>query len=295
MIRIPPRLVCAVDEDDIPSRHAWLAALPAQIEEIAARWSLQLGDPCLPGGQCAWVAPVRDGSGRELILKVGWRHREAEHEADALRLWDGDAAVRCLAADTRGDTTVLLLERCAPGVPLAAMLAEPEQDVIVAKLLRRLWTHRPPAAHPFRPLQEVCDDWAEEFQLAFEADSRGLDAGLAREGVRLLRELPRTATDEVLLCTDLHAENILAAQREPWLVIDPKPFLGDRAFDVVQHMLNCEERLASDPFALAARMADLLDLDRGRITQWLFARLVQESITDQTARTVAQQLAGPIG
>jgi streptomycin 6-kinase len=295
MIRIPPRLIHAVDEDDIPARHAWLAAIPAQIEEIAATWSLELGEPWLRAGHCAWVAPVRDAAGRELILKVGWRHREAEHEADALRLWDGDAAVRCLAAENHGDTAALLLERCVPGLPLASVLAELEQDVVVAKLLRRLSAHRPPAAHPFRALKDMCDDWADEFQVAFEADSRELDPDLAREGIRLLRQLPRTADDAVLVCTDLHAENILAAKREPWLVVDPKPLIGDPAFDVVQHMFNCEERLAADPLALAGRMAALLDLDRDRVMQWLFARSVQEAITDRTARGLAQRLAGAIG
>ena len=47
------------------------------------------------GRAMPWVGPARDGIGDELVLKVGWRHREAEHEADALRFWDGDGAVRC--------------------------------------------------------------------------------------------------------------------------------------------------------------------------------------------------------
>jgi streptomycin 6-kinase len=41
------------------------------------------------------------------------------------------------------------------------------------------------------------------------------------------RALPDTADSQVLLCTDLHGDNILAAQRAPWLVIDPKPDTGD--------------------------------------------------------------------
>jgi hypothetical protein len=52
----------------------------------------------------------------------------------------------------------------------------------------------------------------------------------------------------VLLCTDLHGDNILAAQRELWLVIDPKPYVGDPAYDLLQHMLNCEDRLAAAPW-----------------------------------------------
>ena len=81
--------------------------------------------------------------------------------------------------------------------------------------------------------------------------------GLPGIGIALFRELPATADSQVLLCTDLHGENVLAARREPWLVIDPKPYVGDPAYDVLQHMLNCEDRLAADPGALAARMADL--------------------------------------
>lgn len=83
-IRIPPQLADAVDEDDYPERLEWLAALPALVTEMASGWELELGDPYLPGGQCAWVAPARNPAGDEIVLKVGWRHREAEHEADAL-------------------------------------------------------------------------------------------------------------------------------------------------------------------------------------------------------------------
>jgi streptomycin 6-kinase len=86
-IRIPPQLSDAVDEDDYAERLDWLAALPRVVDELASAWRLELGEPYLPGGQCAWVAPARDPAGRQLVLKVGWRHREAEHEADALRFW----------------------------------------------------------------------------------------------------------------------------------------------------------------------------------------------------------------
>jgi streptomycin 6-kinase len=225
------------------------------------------------------------------VLKVGWRHREAEHEADALRFWDGDGAVRCAATRSFDDTTALLLERCVPGAQLKCSLPEPEQDVVLADLMRRLWENRPPDRHPFGSLRDMCDQWADWFELDFDSDSRGLDPGLARDGVAALRDLPRTADRSVLLSTDLHAGNVLSAQREPWLVIDPKPFIGDPAFDAVQHMLNCDERLATDPVGLAHRMADLLEVDPERAARWLFARCAQESLHDLTMRQPAQRLA----
>jgi hypothetical protein len=81
------------------------------------------------------------------VLKVGWRHREAEHEADGLRHWDGDGAVRCFATRSLEDTTALLLERCTPGRQLKGALPEPRQDEIIAGLLRRLWSRAPQDGH----------------------------------------------------------------------------------------------------------------------------------------------------
>jgi streptomycin 6-kinase len=290
-VLIPQRLRHATAEDDDPARIEWLQALPRLVDELASELGLELGEPCTPGGQCAWVAPARTGQREDLVLKVGWRHREAEREAEALRFWDGNGAIRCLAARTRRDTIALLLERCVPGDQLEQSLSEPERDVVIAGLLRRLWRRPPGAGHPFATLTDMCDAWAAAFEAELVNDSRGLDPGLGREGIATLRELPRTGERAVLLCTDLHAGNVLASQREPWLAIDPKPFIGDPAYDVVQHMLNCDERLASDPAALAARMARLLELDRERVARWLFARCVQEALFDSTMREPAKRLA----
>ena len=290
-IRIPPALADAVDEDDLAERLEWLAALPDVIEAIASDWELELGEPYLPGGRCAWVAPAREGGDDELALKVGWRHREAEHEASALRLWGGDGAVRCFRKRSLHDTTALLLERCVPGEQLGRALPEPEQDVVITGLMRRLWARRPSGGEPIGSLAAMCDLWAEWFELEFEHDSQGLDPGLAREGMAILRALPRSADRAVLLCTDLHAGNVLSARREPWLVIDPKPFIGDPAFEPVQHMFNCEERLTHDPEGLSRRMAELAELDVKRVRLWLFARCVQESIHALPMRELARRIA----
>jgi streptomycin 6-kinase len=292
-IRIPLQLYDAVHEDDRAERFAWLAALPDTVREIATDWRLGLEDPYVPGGQCAWVAPARDPAGEELVLKVGWRHRESEHEAEGLLHWDGAGAVRCLRTRTQQDTTALLLERCVPGTRLNDATPEPEQDKVIARLLRRLWERPLPDDHGFGSLQTMCALWAEWFELDYEADPHGLDRGLANEGIELLRELPRSHSRErdVLLCTDLHAGNVLAARRDPWLTIDPKPFAGDPAFDAVQHMLNCDERLATDATGLAQRMANLLEVDGERVMQWLLARCVQEAIHDPLMRGPARRLS----
>ena len=94
---LPGNLVAAAEEYDDPSsaRHAWMADLPLIVEELAERWSLAVGRPFQPGGVASWVAPARNDAGDHLVLKVGWRHDEALHEADGLLVWDGNGAVRC--------------------------------------------------------------------------------------------------------------------------------------------------------------------------------------------------------
>jgi streptomycin 6-kinase len=252
-----------------PGGPAWLDALPRLVAESAARFRVRTG-AAFPGGMTAAVLAATCADGTPAVLKVSWPHRESEHEAAALALLHGDGAVRLYATDA--DRHALLLERCEPGTPLARALPPAEQDVVIAGLLRRLWRH-PPDADPFRPLSEMCDAWAAEF-----TGAPPLDPGIVRAGLALLRALPRDATEQVLLCTDLHGENVLSASREPWLMIDPKPYVGDPAYDVVQHMLNAD-RLRSDPLGLARRLAGLLDLDAERVRLWLFARSVQQSAT----------------
>src|SRR5262249_48067665 len=91
----------------------------------------------------------------------------------------------------------------------------------------------------------------------------------------LLAELPRSAPADVLLATDLHAGNVLRARREPWLVIDPKPFVGDPAYDATQHLLNCN-RVATAPLETVRRCGGLLGVDPERVALWLAARAAAE-------------------
>lgn len=285
-LTMPSRLAVACVED---GRKAWLARLPEEISDVAARWSLTLGQPFEPGGVTSWVAPTRSAEFGDVVLKVGWWHMEGQNEAAGLREWDGDGAIRVFAEERLSPTTTaLLLERCVPGTTLSERREE-EQDVVIASLLRRLW--RPPAdVGEFRPLQEMCDYWADSFERKVAQGRGPVDAELAREGADLFRSLSSSSSQEQLLCTDLHAENVLAAEREPWLVIDPKPFVGDPTYDALQHCLNSEGRLRDDPEGLATHLADLLGLDAERLLLWLFAYCVVQSVDFPWTLEVARRI-----
>src|SRR2546422_9944930 len=111
---MPRNLVDAAERE---GRQAWLATLPTMVKELEGRWSLELGEPFQPGGQTAWVAPARSDVSGDLVLKVAWRHTEAAQEADGLREWHGEGAVRLHATEEFAETTALLLERRPPETP----------------------------------------------------------------------------------------------------------------------------------------------------------------------------------
>ena len=267
MKRIPPGLAIACRRS--AERRAWLEALPQTIRNLQDVWCLSLQEPFdNHEASCAWVARAVRGDGTPAVLKVGMPHMEGAHELQGLRFWDGCPTVRLLEADA--DLNAMLLESCEPGFSLRR-LRDVDQDVVIAGLLRRLW--RPPVVpHPFRPLGAMTNFWTEETMAA----RTWPDAGLVSEGLRLFDELSRPSSDDVLLATDLHAGNVLRAEREPWLVIDPKPFVGDRAYDATQHLFNCTDRVLMDPEATIRRFTDLLEVDYERVRLWMFARSAAE-------------------
>jgi streptomycin 6-kinase len=257
-----------------PERRAWLDRLPDLLHRYTERWALDVGEPYDHDGvSCAWVARAVRADGTSAILKAGMPHMEGDDEIAGLLFWDGDGAVRVLESDTADN--VMLLEACEPGTPLGS-LPDAEKDVIIAGLLRRLWK-QPPARPAFRHLSELMAFWSAETLAEFPA---GGDAGLMHEGIRLMEELSRPAPTDVVLVTDLHPGNVLRARREPWLMIDPKPFVGDPAYDATQYLIDCRERVMADPIGTIGRVADLLGVDAERVRLWLFARAAGEPRED---------------
>jgi streptomycin 6-kinase len=279
-VRIPERL--AANCSKTQERAEWLTRLPDVVEELQRRWTLTLDFP-FDGEEvsCSYVAAAVQTDGTPAVLKIGMPHMEAKHEIAGLRFWDGNPTVQLLAADD--DLNAMLLERCTPGTILRSM-PEAEQDVVISGLLRRLWrsTSTP---HPFRNLSSLTEYWTDE--TAARAHEWP-DAGLVHEGLRLFRELPANTTRVAPLATDLHAGNVLRAEREPWLVIDPKPFAGDPAYDATQHLLNCYARLRSDPDGTMRRFADMLGVDDERVRLWTFARAAAEPRDDWSSGRLAE-------
>jgi streptomycin 6-kinase len=231
-------------------------------DECARAWGLTLEAPL--ESEASLVIPAGDA-----VLKVNadW-HFEAEFEADALALWDGRGAVRLVARDD--ERRALLIERCRPGTRLWD--ADDDEIEVVTPLLTRLELE-PTAPHPFRTVADEADRWLEELPQQYPP-SRLLDATLD-----VFRTVDRDARH--LVNQDLHGGNVLRAEREPWLVIDPKPLVGEREIDGVGLLRN-----ADDPARWVDALAEL-GYDRERLWSWGFAHALAWDDAEKAERIYA--------
>jgi streptomycin 6-kinase len=252
----------------MPGGRAWLADLPRLAAECAERWQLDLERP-FEASNASLVIPAGD-----VVLKLNPPDDESEHEPVALRIWDGDGAVRLY--DYEPQRRALLIERCEPGSTLLEADDDDAGDVVTA-LLPRLW--KPPASE-MRRLSEVAARWAEELPRTWDAYGRPFERRLLESAVRALQELGPTQSDTVVANEDLHAGNVLRSRREPWLVIDPKPLAAERDFTPAAMVRDRMDDVVAGPRPLARlrrrldRLSSDLDLDRDRLKGWTIAHTV---------------------
>lgn len=262
----------------------WLERVPDLVKECAEEWGLRLGEPYLAGAAGYTVrADLPDGA--PAVLKLIFPHRESEHEAEALALWNGEGAVRLLEHDE--GRSAMVIERCEPGTRLAEIDADAALDVLIG-LLQRLWKT---AGEPFHTLANEAGWWVEYLPREWERAGRPFERSILDAASDALLELSSSQGEQVLLHQDLHAENVLAAQREPWLVIDPKPLVGEREFSVAPIVRSFElGARREDVLHRLDRLTSELGLDRERARWWTIGQTVawafDSAYQDQHLQTV---------
>jgi len=217
------------------------------------------------------------------VLKTQFPHRESEHEADALEVLDGDGAVRLLARDD--EQHALLLERAVPGTSLNGR--ENALEVILG-LLPRHWK---PATDPIHTLADEAAWWASYVETEWEEGGRPCERRLLDAALETMRELPATQGEQVLVNQDLHPGNVLASAREPWLLIDPKPLVGEREFSAAP-VVRAPELGHSRAEVLARfdRVTGELGLDRERARGWTIAQSIAWGLGREAHQEVARWL-----
>jgi streptomycin 6-kinase len=240
----------------------WLEHVPDLVAQCVEEWELQLGEPYEPGA-AGYSVRAELPDGRSAVLKLIYPHRESEHEADALALWDGQGAVKLLARDD--GRHAMLLERCEPGETLGAAGPDVALEVLI-ELLPRLWIE---VREPFHTLEDEASWWLGYLPEQWERSGRTIERRLVDAAVDALSSLSQSQGEQVLLHQDLHGDNVLAAEREPWLVIDPKPLIGEREFAVAPIVRSFElGHSQRDVLNRLDRLANDLGLDRERARGW---------------------------
>jgi streptomycin 6-kinase len=244
----------------------WLERVPVLVEECREEWRLTLG-ASYEAGAAGYTVRADLPDGTPAVLKLIYPHRESEHEADALALWDGDGAVRLLAHDA--ERWAMLLERCEPATPLSALESADEALDVLVGLAPRLWK---PAGEPFHSLADEAAWWLDYMPRQWNGryERRLLDAA-----IDAVSSLAPTQGEQVLVHQDFHGDNVLAAEREPWLVIDPKPLLGEREFGIAGIVRSPElGHSRRDVLRRLDRLTSDLGLDRERARGWTIGQTI---------------------
>ena len=275
-VNIPEALTASYHRTDWG--RAWLAALPTRTADVLDRWELRPDGP-VTGGMASLVLPVVRADGTPAVVKLQPVTEDNAAAPLGLRTWDGDGVVRLLD-DEPG---VMLLERLDASRPLSAVADDEAATRIIADLLARLVAV--PAPPGVRRLADIAGAMLDQAPAAEPALRSPADRALLRTCASAVAEVVGEAGDR-LLHWDLHHDNVLAAEREPWLAIDPEPLAGDPGFDLLPALDNRWDAVIATgdvPGAVLRRFDQLtstLTLERDRATAWTLGRVLQNALWD---------------
>ena len=256
-----------------PDWLAWVDGLPKLAQSQLAEWELTPdGEPV--HGFASIVLPVCVPGGAPAVLKIGFPDLDSEYEHLALRRWGGDGAVRLLRAEPH--RRAMLLERLHRRD--LNELWDVEACEVIAGLYQRIHV---PALPQLRTLTSFVERWTTD--LGALPRSAPIPRRLVEQAIALGQDLVADpASTGTVIHGDLHYQNVLAADREPWLVIDPKPMNGDPHYEVAPLLWNRWDELTGNiregvrgRFHAVVDAAGLVE-DRARA--WVVVRMVHNAM-----------------
>lgn len=260
----------------------WLAALPGLVGSLAERWNLDLSPPL--SSHVSFIAPARR-DGESVVLKIPMRGVDFPYaqgnnrafEPHALRYWHGTAAIDLIDFDAASGA--MLLEACHPGTRLADECTLEQADDVACELLTELW--QPAPDEPLPTTADLAAEWARRAVAYYEAAGAPFERGLLDQASAILERFATEDPRPTLLHGDFHHNNVLAAQRKPWLAIDPLPLVGEREYDLVMFLLFRKGSMPSpedDWDSAIASICTRLGLQSRRVKEWLLVRLVCDGV-----------------
>lgn len=270
-MRLPDRVLGMAARG--PDWAAFVDQLPGLAAGLLEEWELRADGPPTHG-YCALVLPVVQRTGVPAALKISFPDEESAHEHLALARWDGNGAVRLLRADPH--RRALLLER------LNAEDLTWVQDLVACEIVAGLYQQiHVPALPQLRTLTSYVDTRTNELtELPRDAP---IPRRLVEQAISLGRDFGADpASTGTMIHGDLHYQNVLAGDRQPWLVIDPKPISGDPHYELAPMLWNRFDELGSDVRGGVRRrfhcLVDAGGFDEERARDWVVVREVLNAV-----------------
>lgn len=270
--RLPPRLVTNVGKW---AQHevtpGWLAALPATVAELCARWSIEL-DPVIPDTSITLVLLGHSAALGPVVIKSSPLADEFRAEATALALAAGENVARLYDVDL--ERSVMVIERIVPGTQLRQVaMTDEDATRLAAGTVATMWrpVPNPVGLHPLRRWMRALFDWSPRP----ERIAPDLVRHAQEVGASLLAQSSRVC----LLHGDFQHHNVLQRASGEWAIIDPKGLIGDPGFEIAAWMYNPPGVTARDDYLeLVARRvaicAEVWGIDRDELVAWAFVGAV---------------------
>jgi streptomycin 6-kinase len=281
MMDLPPTFVPNIKVSFGEDGANWLSRLPLLVEEATQRWDLATVQP-VSNLSYNYVAFAKR-SNEDVVLKIGVPNLEFISEMTALRIFDGDGAVKLLEADA--DNYMFLMERVRPGMMLAELVDDDERCTHIAcDVMTHLWRHKPQGS--LIQLSEWFDG-LKGLRVRFEGGTGPFPEKLVARVESLIPELFAASNPPVLLHGDFHHFNVLSSERG-WLVIDPKGVIGPPEYEVGPLLINPWDDFLKLPDAVRiterriAILSERLGFPRERLRDWGLCHAVLSAWWDLT-------------
>jgi len=264
-LNIPDRFAEGIITDFGKLGREWLDTILLKLESYCERWNLVVdGKPT--HGHLSLVIPVLRRN-EECVLKIAWIDENTQHEVVALQVWNGQGVVKLL--DSNPKDGVQLLERLNFNKTLNDIDVN-EAVIIASRLLRRLAI---PAPKSIPKLKDQTSTLLEVMTKRWQKLDKPIPKDIFHKALEIARYLA-TSSNTLLVNHDLHYGNVLASEREPWLVIDPKVISGDIEYGLFPLVLRRLEEVGG-PKGLHQRFAGLIEkanLDAQKAYDWTLVR-----------------------
>lgn len=252
----------------------WLDSFHELIADCEARWSLKVLEHFPLSYN--FVAPVVLEDGRNAVLKLGVPGLDWQKELTAIRAFSGRGMVQLLDADE--EKGIMLLERIMPGETLDKLSSEDERIQCLTDVIKRMHTPVSRVGKLASTFPTIAD-WAvglKEIRSHFRGGTGPIPEQMVEQAMQWYKKLLSTQKEQCLLHGDLHHENILRAQREPWLAIDPKGLIGETEYEVIPFLLNHlpEDGVEEVMKQRVDGLTKALSLQKERVLAWAYCHSV---------------------